>query len=243
MSNNDFNNVKAFILAGGKGTRLKPFTVVLPKPLVPLGEMSILEILLTRLGKFGFSDFVISTGYLSELIMAVGGDGSKFGARIAYCHEDAPLGTAGPLSLLDEASDPVVVMNGDLLTTLDFSKLLDFHEENDADITIATFRRDVTIDFGVVKSDTQGAFLGFQEKPTYEMDVSMGVNVLSKDVVNSIQSGKRLDMPDLIQSVAAEGGRVCCYKEDCYWLDIGRIDDYAAAQEQFDLNRTRFLEA
>ena len=241
MNKIDNNRVKAFLLAGGKGTRLKPFTAALPKPLVPLGDMSILEILLTRLGKFGFEDVIVSTGHLAGLIMAVGGDGSRFGLKVTYSHEQEPLGTAGPLSLLEDPSDVVVVMNGDLLTTLDFAALLDFHEARQADITIATYQRDITIDFGVVDSDDDGVFKGFKEKPTYEMDVSMGVNVVSRHVIEGLERDARIDMPDLILKVAADGGRVCCYKEDCYWLDIGRIDDYATAQEHFEEMRDRFL--
>jgi len=235
-------NVKAIILAGGRGTRLKPLTTVFPKPLVPLGDKPIIEILLRRLARFGFRNITLCTGYLHELIVAVCGDGSRFGVNIDYAREDGPpLGTAAPLAGVGHLSDPFVVMNGDLLTTLDFRKLLRFHGDHRADITIGVFRRDIRIDLGVVESDENGCFRSFTEKPVYRFEVSMGVNVLTPAVMRHIQPGKYLDMPDLILKVHHEGGRVRCYREDCYWLDIGRMDDYALAQEQFEQNESMFL--
>ena len=233
--------VKAVILAGGKGTRLRPLTVVLPKPLVPLDNRPILEILLRRLAHFGLTDISVCTGYLAELIMAVCGDGSKFGVNIQYSKEEEPLGTAGPLALIDSLSDPFIVMNGDLLTTLNFRKMLEFHDAQGADITIAVHRRDVKIDFGVVETDESLQFSGFREKPSYHFEVSMGVNVIGQAAKQYLKPGAYLDMPDLILKVHEAGGKVCCYREDCYWLDIGRMDDYALAQEQFSANQDMFL--
>lgn len=232
---------KAVILAGGKGTRLKPFTAALPKPLVPLGDMSILEILLTRLGRLGVQEAIISTGHLAGLIRAVAGDGARFGVSISYSHEDSPLGTAGPLGLMEGLTEPTIVMNGDLLTTLDFRRLIAFHERKKADVTIATYVRNLTIDFGVVDQNKNGEFLGFKEKPKYDLNVSMGVNVLSSAAISRIGVGEYLDMPDLITRVASTGGRVCCYQEDCFWLDIGRVDDYALAQVEFEREQAKFL--
>lgn len=228
-------------MAGGKGTRLRPFTAVLPKPLVPLGDRPIIEILLRRLATFGIEDVVVSTGYLAELIMAVCGDGSRFGMKIQYSREEAPMGTAGALGLMSGLTDPVLVMNGDLLTTLNFANLLAFHEATKADVTIGTYRREVKIDFGVVDTDAAGNFAGFREKPTYQLDVSMGVNVLSKRALDHIERGVYLDMPNLILKVRSGGGKISCYREDCFWLDIGRMDDYAAAQDQYQANEGAFL--
>lgn len=240
---NDISEVMAIILAGGKGTRLRPLTAVFPKPLVPLGDRPILEILLNRLAKFGFIKVTLCTGYLAEMIQLVCGDGSKFGLSINYSREDKPLGTVGPLSLLNDLSDPVIVMNGDLLTTLRFDMMLEFHEKQGADITIAAFERDVKIDFGVIQTDGSGNFKGFQEKPTFHFEVSMGVNVLTKQVLETIPKGKYMDMPDLISNVHQQGGKVVCYREPgCFWLDIGRMDDYALAQKEFQKNRQMFLE-
>ena len=239
--NKDIAKTRAIILAGGKGTRLRPLTAVFPKPLVPLGNRPIIEILLTRLANSGFKDVTLSTGYLAELIMAVCGDGSKYGLNITYSGEEKPLGTAAPLSLMSDLTDPIVVMNGDLLTTLSFQKMLDFHHSEEADITIGCFKRDVNIDFGVVQSNEQNEFVGFSEKPTYHFEVSMGVNVISQAARSYIEPNEYLDMPDLILKVHQNGGKVSCYREDCYWLDIGRMDDYALAQDEFVQNEAKFL--
>ena len=233
--------VRAVILAGGKGTRLRPLTAVFPKPLVPLGNKSVVEILLRRLAASGLIDITICTGYLSELIHAVCGDGSKFGLRIEYVSEDEPLGTAGPLSLIPNLTDPFIVMNGDLLTTLDFGRMIDFHRTEQADFTLGLFPREVKIDFGVIELNGNGNFNGYREKPSYNFEVSMGVNVLSPSVVRHIKKLERLDMPELVLQVHRSGGRVACYREPCRWLDIGRMDDYAQAQEEFAKNEAAFL--
>jgi NDP-sugar pyrophosphorylase family protein len=234
--------VKVVLLAGGRGTRLRPLTTVFPKPLVPLGEKPVLEILLRRLGAHNLRHVILSTGYLSELLMAVVGDGAKYGVSVSYCHEETPLGTAGPLALVrDELTDTFMVMNGDLLTTLNFAALLDYHRHQKADATVAVYRRDVKIDFGVIESDADGHFTGYREKPTYHFEVSMGVYAMSKSVLAHVPDREKLDMPDLIAKIHQTGGRVACYREDCYWLDIGRMDDYAKAQEQFAENAEMFL--
>ncbi len=235
------HGVRAIILAGGKGTRLQPLTAVFPKPLVPLGDKSILEILLRRLNNFGFQKVTLCTGYLSEMIMMLCKDGSQFGLDITYSKEESPLGTVGPLGTLENLTEPFIVMNGDLLTTLDFNKMLRFHTEQHADITIGIYKREVRIDFGVVETNKEKEFTGFKEKPTYHFEVSMGVNILSKSAVKYIEPGKYMDMPDLILKVHENKGRISCYREDCFWLDIGRMDDYAMAQKQFEKNESMFL--
>ena len=235
-------DTRAVILAGGRGTRLKPFTVVFPKPLVPLGEKPILEILLRRLARFGFREVTLCTGHLSELIMAVCGDGSRFGLKVSYSREqEGPLGTAGPLGGVADLTDTFVVMNGDLLTTLNFHNLLKYHFEQQADVTVGVYRRDVRIDFGVVQADDEGRFVQFREKPTYHFEVSMGFNVLNRSVMRHVEKNRYLDMPDLITKVHETGGKVRCYREDCFWLDIGRMDDYAVAQEEFASREKLFL--
>ena len=237
---NKNDNTKVVILAGGKGTRLRPLTAVFPKPLVPVGDLPILEILLAKLRNHDLREAVISTGYLAELIMALCGDGSKYGMTLTYIKEESPLGTAGPLSLVKDRLSNFIVMNGDLLTTLNFSNMIEYHTEQGADITIGIQEREVKIDFGVV--DTRnGLFEGFREKPTLNYDVSMGVNVLSQNVLSELREGEYLDMPELILKIHAAGGKVCCYREDCYWLDIGRMDDYAQAQADFNENPALFL--
>ena len=233
--------VRAIILAGGKGTRLRPLTAIFPKPLVPLGNRSIIDVLLIRLANYGFKDVTLSTGYLAELIMAVCGDGSKYGLNISYSGEEAPLGTAAPIGLMNDLTDPVIVMNGDLLTTLDFTEMLAFHEKEKADVTIGCYKRDVNIDFGVIESNENNEFIGFKEKPTYHFEVSMGVNIISAEARKFIKLNEYLDMPDLILKVHENGGKVSCYREDCFWLDIGRMDDYGLAQEEFIKNEEMFL--
>ncbi len=232
---------KAVILAGGKGTRLRPLTAVFPKPLVPLGNKPILEILLRRLKNFGLTNITLCTGYLSEMIKIMCGDGSRYGLKISYTNEEEPLGTAGPLGYIEDMTDPIIVMNGDLLTTLDFNKMLDYHGTQKADMTIAVFKRDVKIDFGVIERSESGDFVGFREKPTFHFEVSMGVNIIGREAQKLITPGKYLDMPDLVLAVHRKGGKVACYQEDCFWLDIGRMDDYAMAQEQFEKNEHMFL--
>jgi NDP-mannose synthase len=241
MERKNKTGVRAVILAGGKGTRLKPLTAVFPKPLVPLGNKPILEILLRRLASSGLTDVTICTGYLAELIKAVCGDGGKFGLRIEYVGEEQPLGTAGPLSLISNLTDPFIVMNGDLLTTLDFRSMLRFHGRQKADFTVGVFPREVKIDFGVIQFDGRGEFDGYREKPKYNFDVSMGVNVIGLAAMKHVATGKHLDMPDLVLKVHGSGGRVKCYREACRWLDIGRMDDYALAQEEFAQNEEAFL--
>lgn len=234
-------DIDVVILAGGKGTRLRPLTAVFPKPLVPLGNKPILEILLTRLAGLGFRSVVLCTGYLEELLRAVVGDGSRFGLAIRYVHESEPLGTAGPVANIPDLTDTFLVMNGDLLTTLDFRKMLQYHHAQGADATIAVYRREVRIDFGVIKNNGNGVFEDYIEKPEYQFEVSMGVNVLNRSVLEHLTPGRFADMPDLIKTVHETGGTVRCYREDCFWLDIGRMDDYARAQEEFVQNEATFL--
>lgn len=237
----DVNRVRAVILAGGKGTRLRPLTTVFPKPLVPLGNKPIIEILMRRLSYFGIQKITICTGYLSEIIMAVCGDGEKYNLKIEYTKEETPLGTAGPLGLLKNLTDPFIVMNGDLLTTLNFKRIIEDHIEKKSDMTIGVYKRDVRIDFGVVESNHQSEFTNYIEKPTFNYEVSMGVNVISKAALAHIEKNYYMDMPDLVMKVHKNGGKVNCFREDCYWLDIGRMDDYALAQEQFEENEKMFL--
>jgi len=239
---NGTRETMAVILAGGKGTRLRPLTAVFPKPLVPLGNKPIIEILLRQLQAVGLTRINICTGYLAELIMAVCGDGSKYGLEITYTSEESPLGTAAPLAEIQDLADPFIVMNGDLLTTLNFGKMMDFHVAEQADITVGVFQRDIKIDFGVVDSNEQGEFLGFREKPTFYHEVSMGVNVIGQGAMQHVVRGEYLDMPDLVLKVHENGGKVALYREEgCYWLDIGRMDDYALAQEQFEQQEGLFL--
>lgn len=237
--------MQAIVLAGGKGTRLRPFTHVFPKPLMPLGDpepMPILEVVLRQLGRFGFRDVTIITGYLTELIEAFCGGGQRFGTRIDYRREVTPLGTAGGLTLVDRPSEPVLVINGDILTTLDFGAMYDFHRKRGAKATIAAFPREVKIDFGVLEfGDDPHVLSGYREKPHFAFQVSMGVYILDPIAWNHLTPGEPLPMPDLLETLRGDGQPVHCYRQDCQWLDIGRHDDYAAANELFQDQRAAFL--
>jgi NDP-sugar pyrophosphorylase family protein len=237
--------MQAVLLAGGKGTRLRPYTYVLPKPLMPLGveePMPIIELVLRQLSRFGFGDVTIITGYLGELIEALCGDGRKLGTRIEYRHETAPLGTAGGLMLLDRPAEPVLVINGDILTTLDFAEMYDFHRRRGAAATIASYPREVKIDFGVLMfEDDPHVLKGYHEKPEYSFQVSMGVYILDPVAWDYLTPGRSLGMPDLLEEMRRDGHDIHCFREACYWLDIGRHDDYELANEIFETRRSQFL--
>jgi NDP-sugar pyrophosphorylase family protein len=234
--------VRAVILAGGKGSRLRPFTFSIPKPLVPIGEMPIIEILIRQLGLQGFDRVTISVGHLAGLIKAVCGDGSQWGVTIDYVEEEEPLGTAGCLSLIQvDGDEPILVVNGDTLTDLDFASSLRSHAD-EAGITICTSRREVDIDFGVLDVDDDGRLHEYREKPKLDYLVSMGVYVISPWVIRDhIPRGERLDMPDLVRGLMENGHPVDTLEAAAYWLDLGRIDDLERGDAVLRAERSRFL--
>ncbi len=238
---NDRSDVRVVILAGGKGTRLRPYATSFPKPLMPVGDMPILEIVLRQLKWFGFRQVTLSVNHLAELIRTFCGDGGKWGLELSYCMEDKPLGTAGSLGLVENLTDPFLVMNGDLLTTLDYGALVDAHVASGATATIGVFPREVKIDFGVLELDAQGHLAAYKEKPRFEYLVSMGVNVLSRDALDFIPRGHYLDIPTLMMNLKAAGRVVGTYRAACQWLDIGRPDDYEQATECFERARDQYL--
>lgn len=233
--------MRAVILAGGKGTRLAPYTTVLPKPLMPIGEMPILEIVIRQLQKNGFGDITLATGYLAELLMAYCGDGSKFNTTIDYSREEQPLGTAGPIALVPNLRETFLVMNGDLLTTIDYRAMLKYHRERDALATIACYQRDVKIDLGVVHVDKDNWISDYIEKPTYHYSVSMGIYLFEPAILNYIPKGQYLDLPELVIKLMRDDKKVNVFNFDGYWLDIGRHDDYERAIEEFAKHRESFL--
>jgi NDP-sugar pyrophosphorylase family protein len=227
--------VKAVILAGGRGRRMLPYTSILPKPLMPIGDHSVLEIVLQQLRASGFDDVVLSVGHLSHLIRAVLENGARpEGMSISYVQENEPLGTAGPLRLIDDLSDTFLAMNGDVLTTLDLRRLVDAHRRSGNLITIATHERIETIDFGVLR--VQEAENGteirrvatYDEKPELTLNVSMGIYVIERAALEYIPEGY-FDFPDLVLALLGAGATVGAYMYDGYWLDIGRHDDYERA--------------
>jgi NDP-sugar pyrophosphorylase family protein len=237
--------MQAILLAGGKGTRLRPFTHVFPKPLMPLGEadpMPIIEVVLRQLARCGFDEVAVITGYLTELIEAFCGDGSKFGTHLTYHREVTPLGTAGGLTLLERPAAPALVINGDILTTLDFEAMYAFHRSTHAAATIASYPREVKIDFGVLEFGADPSLLtGYREKPAFQFQVSMGVYILDPVAWDYLVPGASLPMPELLEAMRRDGRPVRCFRQECYWLDIGRHDDYATANEIFETRRASFL--
>lgn len=231
----------AVILAGGKGTRLKPFTMSIPKPLLPLGDVPIIEVVLQQLADTGFKRVVITLGHMAHLFAATIGNGDRWNMHIEYCREEAPLGTAGSLRLIEDLEDNFLVMNGDLLTTLDYDDLFKIHISRDSWGTIALHRREVHIDYGVVHTDENGLLKDYIEKPTIPYAVSMGINVLSRRCVDFIPAAGNFDMPQLMMAMRQAGKNVVCHETDCYWQDIGRFDDYQQASEDFTKDPGRFI--
>lgn len=233
--------MKAVILAGGKGTRLKPYTSVIPKPLVPIGEKAILEILLAHLKKSGVDEVILCVNHFAEIIMAFFGDGSRHGIQIRYSIEDQPLGTVAPLKLISDLPENFLVMNGDLLTDLDFQKLFEEHIKSNTLLTVSTYQRTTKIDFGVIETDKIAKnMVGFHEKPEYNFEVSMGVYVMNHKTLEFIPSGKPFGFDDLMLTLLEKNQIVKVYPYKGYWLDIGRPDDYEKANNDIDL-LTRFL--
>lgn len=233
--------MQAVILAGGKGTRLKPYTTIFPKPLVPVGELPILEIIIRQLKKYGFNEIIISTGHLAELIEAYFGNGSRWGVDIEYVREYTPLNTAGALGLIDALQDNFLVMNGDILTTLDYSQFFDFHLQKKGIASISLHKREATIDYGVIEMTPEFQLNKYIEKPSYHFLVSMGINVMNIRCKEYIGKNESIGLPDLMMRMKKEGEKIYCYPSECYWLDIGRVEDYQVAQDEFEQHKNRFL--
>lgn len=232
----------AVILAGGKGVRLRPYTTCLPKPLVPIGDTySILEIVLTQLSRHGFASATLAIGHMGPLIKAFVGDGSRWGMRIDYQQEITPLGTIGPLlGFLDSLPEHFLVMNGDVLTNIDYAGLLWAHAHSQSPLTVATFQREVRIDFGVLES-LGGRITEFREKPTLHYSVSMGVYGLSRSTLAAYPAGRPFGFDELVLDLLRKGTPPADYRFNGFWLDIGRPDDYDQANERFEELRPLLL--
>jgi len=232
--------MQAIILAGGQGSRLRPFTTFIPKPLMPMGDMPILEIIMRQLKHFGVKNVVISVNHLADLMMAFFKSGEKLGLDINYAIEEKALGTAGPLSIMDNLEETFLVMNADLLTTIDYGNLINFHKKNGFDATISTYKKEVKISLGVIQSQ-ENNFVNYIEKPTYNFDVSMGIYVFNKSVIEYIPKNERMDIPDLILKLKENNKKIGCYYANYDWLDIGKFDDYEKAVSVFKEKRSEFL--
>lgn len=233
--------MKAVVLAGGKGTRLAPYTRIIPKPMMPIGDKAILEIMLYQMRRAGITDVVLTVGHLAGLIRAFFQDGSHLGMNITYSFEDHPLGTAGPLSLIDGLDEAFLVCNGDILTTLSLRELIEFHHQNHGVATIASHLRKVHIDLGVIEINGDHSISGYQEKPTIDYLVSMGIYIFEPVVLKYIPKDEYLDFPDLIKILIADHQRVVAFPFSGYWEDLGRPDDYEQANIDFEQMRPQFL--
>jgi len=231
---------RAVILAGGLGTRLAPYTTVFPKPLMPLGGKPVLELVLRQLRRQGVRRATLAVSYLEELIRAFFGDGSKLDIELDYYREETPLGTVGVLSMLDDLPDPCLVMNGDVLTTIDLAAMARAHLERGAVMTVATQSREVRIDYGVLDADGEGNVAGYREKPTLRYVVSAGVNLIGAEARGTLRRGERCDIPTLVTRLLERGARVATYNSAAYWRDIGRPDDYEAASAEFPSRMAEF---
>ena len=235
---------RAIIMAGGEGARLRPYTTVLPKPLMPIGDRPVLDIVIRQLRAADFERITIATGYLAELIEAFFRDGKVYDVPIDYFREYEPLGTVGALALIDGLDEPFLVMNGDVLTDMSYTALLEHHVASGAAVTVAATRRHVNISLGVMEFDDADAperLTHYVEKPTLSYEVSMGVYCFAPRVLAHIEPNVRLDFPDLILRLLALGERVEAWRPDAYWLDLGRHDDYEQAMEDFESGRHRLL--
>jgi NDP-mannose synthase len=233
--------MRVVILAGGKGVRLAPLTEVIPKPLVPLGGMPIMEVVVRQLAAQGFGRLTLAVGYLSELIQAYFQDGSKWGVSIDYSLEREPLGTAGPLTRITNLSDTFLVMNADILTNLDFRDLVAHHRAQRNLATIGAYECQVKIDLGVIIKNGHGRIRDYLEKPTTTHLVSMGVYVFEPAVLSFIDGPGYLDFPDLVKRLLAADQQVGYYRFGGYWLDIGRHEDYYRASQEFDEKKVEFF--
>ena len=239
--------MRAVVLAGGKGTRLRPYTAVLPKPLLPIGDGPVLEIVIQQLQAAGFDHITLATGYMAELIEAVldqRRNGYPAGATIDYVRESEPLGTVGPLATIGDLDESFLVMNGDVLTDLDYRKLLEDHVASDAAVTIATTTRHIQITLGVIEcrdARDLDRLTGFVEKPQMTYEVSMGIYCFSPRALGAIEPGVHLDLPELVLRLVEQGELVRAWRSDAYWVDLGRREDYERAISEFDTTRDRLL--
>jgi len=234
--------MKAIILAGGKGTRLAPYTAVFPKPLMPIDGIPILEVIVRQLAHFHINDLIFTVSPQSEaLLSAYFGSGRKFGADVCYSREEEPLGTAGPLSLISDLTKSFLVMNGDILTTLNYQRLIRYHRQHKGVVTIAMSRKKVQLELGVMEFNRAHQLTRYMEKPTLSYSVSMGVYVFEREVLKWVPSKKYLDFPELIQKLLKQKVKVVCYPSSDFWLDIGRHEDYEEAQKEFQKMKKKLL--
>jgi len=233
--------MRALILAGGKGTRLLPYTAVLPKPLMPIGDTPILEIIIRQLKKYDISEIILSVGHMAGLIETFFGDGKRFGVKITYSMETQPLGTAGPIALIPDFTSTLLVMNGDVLTSMNYRNLIEYHKENKAEMTVGMSIQSYQNPLGYVEHDENNVITNYVEKPVYQHDVSMGIYIMEPKIASYIEKGKHIDIPELVNILIAHKQKVVGYHCNDYWLDMGKHDNYNKVNEDFNNNRSLFL--
>jgi NDP-mannose synthase len=227
--------MRAVILAGGKGTRLKPYTTTIPKPLVPLGnEFPVMEIVVRQLALNGFTRITVCLNHMANLVQAFFGDGSRWNIRIDYSLEDKPLSTIGPLTLIEDLPENFLVMNGDILSDINFSSLFEYHVKDRNDVTVSTYQRQSKIDFGVLEYDEKYKIIGFREKPVYDFSVSMGIYCINRNIIDRLRKNEYYGFDHLMLDGIKNGNKILTYPFNGFWLDIGRPEDYDYANDHFD---------
>src|SRR5580704_13177244 len=231
---------RAVVLAGGKGSRLRPYTVVLPKPLMPIGEYPILEVILRQLSAQGFDHVTLAVNYQAEIVRAFCGDGARWGIKIDYSLETVPLSTIAPLRLISDLPESFLLMNGDVLTDLSMQKLYEEHVRQKRQFTIAASERTNIVDYGVLHA-SNNQLVGFEEKPRFQYLVSMGVYIMNRSLLDHVPAGQKYGFDNLMLDMLARKDSVHVERHSGYWLDIGRVDDYMRAVDEFDDRRKQLL--
>jgi NDP-sugar pyrophosphorylase family protein len=234
--------MRAVILAGGKGTRLSPYTSVFPKPLMPIGGFPILHVVVSQLHEAGFDHITLAIGHMGDMIRTYFGNGCKFGVKIDYSLEDKPLGTIGALSLIKNLPENFLVMNGDILTDLNYAEFLAYHQSEGASATIATYNKELEIQYGVIEFNNKYDIVGFREKPTLDCHVSMGIYAFNASILKYINKDRYFDFPDLVKLLIMRGERIISCPLDVYWMDIGCHADYEKAAKDFEKMKKQFLQ-
>ena len=232
---------RAVVLTGGRGTRLQPYTVVLPKPLMPLGDVPILEVLIRQLARYGFKRVTLAVNHQADIIRAFFGDGGKWNLQIDYSFESEPLSTIAPLRLIKDLPEDFLLLNGDVLTDLNFAKLYEEHVRAGQLFTIAATSRQQHVDYGVLNIDSFANLIGFSEKPVLNYLVGMGIYAVNREVLSLIPSNGKYGVDDLIANLLMIGKKIYVRPHEGYWLDIGRPDDYLQAAKEFERHRESFL--
>ncbi|MDD5594693.1 MAG: sugar phosphate nucleotidyltransferase [Candidatus Omnitrophica bacterium] len=232
---------RAVILSGGKGTRLKPFTLVLPKSLMPIGEYPILEVIIRQLSVNGFKHITLAVNHQADLVKAFFGDGSKWGTKIDYSKEEHCLNTMGPLRLIKDLPNNFLIMNGDVFTDLDYRSFFEYHVRHSNLFTISSFIREQVVEYGVLKTDKKNMLIGFREKPVSALEVSMGIYMANRKILDFIPRDKAFGFDDLMLRLIRLKKNVAVKIHKGRWLDIGKSDDYAQAISEFERNKGIYL--